>query len=929
MKQTRFVLAALLLALLHLHVQAQSVCSKIKVYYDTANPASRDQIIGLLELDHFMPDKGSITAEVNVNLLPLLQQNNIRYDVLVPDVVKNLRKQNEAYYAARKAGGEAAAAKVALEQRGGVVSTIIPKPTAFEVKSTFGGYYSYDEMVTAINTLVSTYPTIAKKLTLGTTYQGRAILCVKISDNVNTTESGEPEVLYLGLQHAREAITGASMIFFMQYLCQFYSTDLRVRDLVNNRQIYIVPCFNPDGWEFNRTDQLGAAGGDWRKNRSPQGSYEGVDLNRNWGVDWANCSTPILGLTSSCGSGSSSAETYYGPSAFSEKETQAIRAFARDSGHHFVVGFDQHCYGPYYSLPYGRKSLHPAGLPLGQQNFFTAIPALMGTYNGMRAADSYDALGYEVAGGFKDWMLMGEIGAGSKDTVYALTGEGAAGGGSGFWAPASQIVYLSQGMCYQNLQLAYAAGSYVDIQDTTDIALTSASGNMGFTIRRLGRGNEPVTVTLQPLENIIAVGAPVTIAGIPAYYGTSSGAVSYTLPPALTNGQRVKFIWKVSTGGYNYSDTITKFYNPTALLTDDMEGTLASKWTSTSDVTDKWAYTTLSAFGGTHALTESPAGNYTASTTRTLLYNSSLNLVGTTAAFLTFWVKHKAENFRDKLQVQVSINAGVSWTAVAGTTTVQEPGTLDGSTLSGQPALTGIRDYWTREVYDLNAYRNNTLRLRMVFTSDNDPTSFKFEVDDGFYIDNMKLVSTSATLVNLPVTFISVSAQLLLNNTVSVTWEAATDRSHDHFEVERSTDGTHFAGIGTVRGGSSPYSFIDTKPVIGRNYYRIKGVDIDGKPSYSKVVDIVYAPRSLNVLVYPNPVRDVLDIKLYDDRAPEILDIIISDVQGRVICRRAMQAQNGANETKINVQSLVPQVYILKIADRAGVNVSIQKFIKQ
>ena len=28
----------------------------------------------------------------------------------------------------------------------------------------------------------------------------------------------------------------------------------------------------------------------------------------------------------------------------------------------------------------------------------------------MRAADSYDALGYEVAGGFKDWMLMGNIG---------------------------------------------------------------------------------------------------------------------------------------------------------------------------------------------------------------------------------------------------------------------------------------------------------------------------------------------------------------------------------------------------------------------------------------------------------------------------------------------------------------------------------------
>lgn len=934
MKQTRFVLAALLLALLHLHVQAQNVYSKVKVYYDDI--AGRDRIIGLLELDHFMPDKGCLTTEVNVSQLPLLQQNNIRYEVLVPDVVKNLKKLNDAYFSARQSG-EAAAARVAIEQRGGTVANMIPKPTAFTVKSTFGGYYSYTEMVDAINTLVSTYPTIAKKLTLGTTYGGRAILCVKISDNVNATESDEPEVLYLGLQHAREAITGASMIFFMQYLCQFYSTDTRIRDLVNNRQIYIVPCFNPDGWEFNRTDQGGAAGGDWRKNRSPQsGSQFGVDLNRNWGVDWSNCNSPILGASSSCGSSSTSSDTYYGTSAFSEKETQAIRAFVRDSGHHFVVGFDQHSYGPYYSLPYGRKSLHTAGLPTGQKNFFTAIPALMGTYNGMRAADSYDALGYEVAGGFKDWMLMGEIGVGDKDTVYALTGEGAAGGGTpafgsmaDFWAPASQIVYLSQGMCYQNLQLAYAAGSYVDIQDTSDIVLTSMSGNMGFTVRRLGRGDDPITVTLVPLENIQTVGSPVTITSIPDYYDTRSGVIPYTLFPGLTNGQRVKFAWKVSTGGYSYTDTVTKFYNPTTLFTDDMEGSaITTKWTVTSNVTDKWAYTTLAAYGGTHAMTESPAGDYTTSTTRTVLCNSTFNLTGSTAAFLSFWVKHRAENFRDKLQVQASANGG-AFTPIAGTTTIQEPGTLDGSTINGQPALTGIRDYWTRELFDLNAYRNTSLRIQMVFTSDSDPSSFKFEKDDGFYIDNVKLVSTNATLVSLPVTFISVSAKLLLNNTVDVQWEAATDRSHDRFEVERSADGVHFAGIGTVRGGSSPYDFIDARPNAGHNYYRIREVDVDGKPTYSKIVDVVYTPRSINVSVYPNPVRDVLGIKLYDDRAPETLDIIISDVQGRVIYRQAMQTQNGANETKINVQFLMPQVYLLKVTDRAGENVSIQKFIKQ
>ncbi len=165
-------------------------------------------------------------------------------------------------------------------------------------------------------------------------------------------------------------------------------------------------------------------------------------------------------------------------------------------------------------------------------NFYKVIPALMSKYNGMRAADSYDALGYEVAGGFKDWMFMGDVGVGTKDSVWGLTGEGAAGGGtiafgsmSNFWAPASEIVNLCKGMCYQNLQLAYAAGSYADVQDAGDIALTGRSGNLSFSIRRIGLGNDPVTISVIPLENIQTVGAPVTIAGM-SYYQSNTGTIA-------------------------------------------------------------------------------------------------------------------------------------------------------------------------------------------------------------------------------------------------------------------------------------------------------------------------------------------------------------------------------------------------------------------
>ena len=80
-------------------------------------------------------------------------------------------------------------------------------------------------MNTEMNDLVTAFPSLVQKTSIGLSIEGRNIWCLKISDNVITDENNEPEVLYLGLQHAREAITGTSLIFFAQYLAQNYGTN--------------------------------------------------------------------------------------------------------------------------------------------------------------------------------------------------------------------------------------------------------------------------------------------------------------------------------------------------------------------------------------------------------------------------------------------------------------------------------------------------------------------------------------------------------------------------------------------------------------------------------------------------------------------------------------------------------------------------------
>lgn len=571
MKNSKSTLLTLILLVGSTICLAQEKYSRVK-FYPTDNK-QRIDLLGLLEVDHFMeePD-GGVMVEISAGELKLLAASKTKYKVLIDDVAKDLEIENKKYYDAIKAGADRETyGRSAYSQVGKTVNDIIATPSAFQVWGTLGGYYNFAQMNTAMDNLVATYPTIAQKFSLGTSHGGRDIWCIKISDNVATDENNEPEVLYIGLQHARESIGGSSMIFLMQYLCEQYDDgNESIVDLIDNREIYIIVCLNPDGWEYNRSTNPNG-GGSWRKNRRNNGGSFGVDLNRNWGVDWANCA----GATASCGSPTTSSDTYWGPSVFSEPETQAVRDFVYTRN--FVSMIDQHAYGPYYSLPFGRPSLHT--MDPDDQRFYTHVPAAMGTYNGMRAGNSPQAVGYEVAGGVKDWMLLGDIGVGTKGKIYGLTGEGGAADAA-FWPPAGQIINLAKGMVYQNIQMAFAAGSYVDIQDVGDLVFTNKwGGDMDFTITRIGLANEPVTVSLVPIENIVSVGSPVVVNSLPNYEDTYTGSVSYTLPWTIQNGHRIKYAWRVQTGGYVYYDTVVKFLNPNILVSDNMEGSIATNWT--------------------------------------------------------------------------------------------------------------------------------------------------------------------------------------------------------------------------------------------------------------------------------------------------------------------------------------------------------------
>jgi hypothetical protein len=377
-----------------------------------------------------------------------------------------------------------------------------------------------------------------------------------------------------------------------------------------------------------------------------------------------------------------------------------------------------------------------------------------------------------------------------------------------------------------------------------------------------------------------------------------------------------------------------------------MDGTLTTNWTNeveplnsasgfaspfnyTYNTTGNWRFTSGGMSG--NALSDSTSGSkYRERTLKRIRYNSAFNLTGATAAYLSFYTKHALDNFKDKVQVQVSTN-GTTWTAINGKTTVKEPGTpnvADESTLNGLPALTGIQPDWVQEEFNLATYLGQaTVYIRFEFTSD--PTeSFWAAEDEGIFIDNLKVISTNTTLQTLAANFLSFTGKLQNDNTIELKWEASTDRDHAYFEVEKSADRITFNSIGRVTGNSNPYTLIDPSPFVGNNFYRIKAVDNAGKAEYSTVINVLYNPSLHFLQTYPNPANDVLNVRLKMS-ATERIQLQVADLSGRIVSSKEVVADNNLKTYQINTETLVANMYVLKITNSKGEIIGIQKFVKQ
>jgi len=823
-----------------------------KIVVQLADELSMEQLISSgVDLDHFHPELGENELVLMQSELPLLQASGLSYTIVSNDWAADIEARN--------------AKDMATYQ----VNPLEKTTQGFELGS-MGGFYTLAEIVQQLDEMTSLYPNlITSKFSIGTTFEGRDIWAVKISDNPGIDESStEAQVYFDALHHAREPASGSTVINFMFHMLENYGTDPQITYLINNREIHIVPCVNPDGYEYNRLTNP-SGGGLWRKNRrdNPGTTCEGVDLNRNYDTDW-------FGTTNNPCSNS-----YRGASVFSEPESQAIRDFVASIQP--PIAYTTHTSGGYWLGP---------DFSDGQPLF--AIHAEINNdcldENEYIYGDADLILGY-AAGTTQNWML---------ETFGTLSWTPEIGT-TGFWPSISEIIPLVNHQIKAYEYAVWVAGAVMDFQGfsvlNSDGLTTNQNLELSIGVKNKGFSRTATNVQVSVLPDNAGIGS---VLGTQSYGNIASRAEAtngtpfeFALTPGISAGTEVKFYVEVSQDGVVADrDSFYLTVGERSVLFSDGAESGTSNWFNIGSGSI-WQSSSEDAYQGSNCFVDSELGHTATNTGRGFSMNNSVSLVGASNPRLEFAAKWGLHTTTDYVRLQISTDGGSSWSNI---------GSSAMGTINGDPAFVE-NERWTYQSVDLSAYIGQSVRFRFASFSNGSLPS------DGFYFDEFRIVDYSSIV--LPVNLIEFRGERTEEKEHRLVWQTAGEQDNDFFEIQRSADGLNWQIRGQVAGQGNTtsrqaYAFLDRAPLAGTNFYRLRQVDFSGAFAFSEVITL---NNSGNWQPHPNPFNNSLIVPIEEGER----NLQLFNLQGQDVLHQVTRAvQNG--QIVLDTTPLPKGVYFIR-----------------
>jgi len=228
----------------------------------------------------------------------------------------------------------------------------------------------------------------------------------------------------------------------------------------------------------------------------------------------------------------------------------------------------------------------------------------------------------------------------------------------------------------------------------------------------------------------------------------------------------------------------------------------------------------------------------------------------------------------------------------------------------------------TAYVEDKYLHTNTPVSLedtsRVSFTINADPASSD--------IYRFRLIFTTAVGGTLPLTFTGLKAYQH-NTAINIDWNTATENNMKDYTVERSTNGSNYNNIATIKANNLPvnnYSYVDVYPANGSNYYRIMSTDINGVTKYSEIIKVNMEKGFSLMKVFPNPViNKTINLQVINEPAGQYIIRMVNNY-GQEIITKQIQHPGGSSTQTITPLLTIPHgIYQLEITQPGGAKTNI------
>jgi len=186
--------------------------------------------------------------------------------------------------------------------------------------------------------------------------------------------------------------------------------------------------------------------------------------------------------------------------------------------------------------------------------------------------------------------------------------------------------------------------------------------------------------------------------------------------------------------------------------------------------------------------------------------------------------------------------------------------------------------------------------------------------------------SINSTNTPLPIELLDFTAKLA-NTAIDLRWSTSSELNNDFFTVERlNAEDDMFDQIAVVKGSGTinearSYHAYDFVPNIGKNYYRLKQTDFDGKFSYSKIVMVDFQGSGELVSVYPNPTnQETITVEVKWLKPGQQVPLQIRSTLGVQTFSATYNADSAGNiKVSIQVDRWSQGLYFIQIGTESGI----------